>query len=149
MLKKYYTLIALLITLFSCNIKINIETDNDSAKEAMLNTEKQFAEMAEKKGVDKAFLYFSADQAVLNRNNKLIKGKREIREFFEKQTLRNVKLNWTPDFADVSSSGDLGYTYGHYTFSAIDTLGNEIKSEGIFHTVWKKQSDGSWKFVWD
>ena len=30
-----------------------------------------------------------------------------------------------------------------------NALGNENSMEGIFHTVWKRQEDGSWKFVWD
>ena len=63
--------------------------------------------------------------------------------------MENIKLEWKPDYIDVSISGDLGYTYGKFTFSAIDTTGKLIESEGIFHTVWKKQEDGSWKYVWD
>ena len=46
-------------------------------------------------------------------------------------------------------SRDLGYTYGHYTFSYIDSGGNKIENKGVFHTVWKRQSDGTWRFVWD
>jgi ketosteroid isomerase-like protein len=49
----------------------------------------------------------------------------------------------------VSACGDLGYTWGSYTFTATDSLGATHRSEGIFHTVWKRQPDGSWKFVWD
>ncbi|MFC2138829.1 YybH family protein, partial [Bacteroidota bacterium] len=60
-----------------------------------------------------------------------------------------VKLEWKPDYIDVSTSGDLGYTFGKFTFSAKDTTGKLIESEGIFHTVWKRQEDGSWKYVWD
>ena len=50
---------------------------------------------------------------------------------------------------DVSESGDLAYTYGKYTFSAFDSNAKKIEAKGIFHTVWKRQEDGSWKFVYD
>jgi ketosteroid isomerase-like protein len=30
-----------------------------------------------------------------------------------------------------------------------DSVGNKKDFKGIFHTVWKKQKDGSWKYVWD
>ena len=61
-----------------------------------------------------------------------------------------IEINsWKPDFVDVSSSGDLGYTYGQYTFIRLDSIGNETASQGIFHTVWKRQSDGNWRFVYD
>jgi len=118
-------------------------------KKEILETEKAFAEMAKIEGLPKAFLAYADEAAVLNRNNTIIKGKPAIKEYFKKQTLREVKLEWTPDFVEVSQSGDLGYTYGKYSFSAKDTSGQKIESEGIFHTVWKKQADGNWRYVWD
>lgn len=112
-------------------------------------TEKAFAKMAKEEGVEKAFLTFADDSAVIKRGIELIKGKKEIQEYFDRSTLRDIQLEWSPDFVDVSSTGDLGYTYGKFTFSALDSTGKEIESEGIFHTVWKRQKDGSWKYVWD
>jgi ketosteroid isomerase-like protein len=58
-------------------------------------------------------------------------------------------LVWKPDYVDVSKSGDLGYTYGTYNYTSLDSLGNEQSSSGVFHTVWKRQEDSSWKFVSD
>jgi len=113
------------------------------------NTELAFANLAKEQGVKTAFLQFAAEGAVLKRGNKLIKGKTAIKEYFEKQTLKNIKLEWEPDFIDVSQKGDLGYTYGKYIFEATDSTGKVLQDTGIFHTVWKKQDDGSWKFVWD
>jgi ketosteroid isomerase-like protein len=43
----------------------------------------------------------------------------------------------------------MAYTYGSYIFTTIDASGNKQESRGKFHTVWKKQADGSWKFVYD
>jgi ketosteroid isomerase-like protein len=60
-----------------------------------------------------------------------------------------VSLKWTPDFIDVAASCDLGYTYGKYTFAVTDSTGKVNESRGYFHTVWKKQKDGNWRFVWD
>ena len=121
----------------------------EKLKSEIINAEKDFAEMAKKEGVSKAFLTFATENAVLNRNNTVLKGKEAIKAYFENQTFKEIKLEWAPDFLDVASSGDLGYTYGHYFFSAIDTSGKNIEIEGVFHTVWKKQSDGNWRFVWD
>ncbi len=30
-----------------------------------------------------------------------------------------------------------------------DSIGNDIDNKGVFHTVWKRQADGEWRFVWD
>lgn len=114
-------------------------------------TEADFAEMAAKDGIPKAFLAYAAEDAVLLRNGKLITGKEEIRQYFNaaEDSQNKVFLSWKPDFVEVAASGDLGYTYGQYTITITDSTGTENTSQGIFHTVWKRQEDGSWKFVWD
>lgn len=121
----------------------------EKLKSEIINTEQDFAEMAKKEGLAKAFLTFAAEDAVLNRNNSVLKGKVAIKAYFENQTFKEMNLEWTPDFVDVASSGDLAYTYGRYTFTYIDIIGETIIDEGIFHTVWKRQVDGKWLFVWD
>jgi ketosteroid isomerase-like protein len=111
--------------------------------------EKAFAEMAGKEGVGAAFLAFAVDDVVLLRGKRLIKGKAEMQDYFASGTLTDVKLSWEPTFIDVAAQGDMAYTYGPYTFSAKDTAGTLIEDTGYFHTVWKRQKDGQWKFVWD
>ena len=115
----------------------------------ILETEKAFAKLAKEKGLKVAFTTFASEEAVLLRENKLIRGKKEIEEYFEKQNLENVQLDWTPNLIDVAASGDLGYTYGKYNFEGIGEKGQIIKSTGVFHTVWKKEANGEWRYVWD
>jgi ketosteroid isomerase-like protein len=127
------------------------ENSIEKWKKEIIETELAFAQMAQKEGISKAFLTYAAEDAVLMRNNSLIIGMESIRESFnnQKTELGSVSLTWKPDFVDVASSGDLGYTYGKYVYTVIDSTGNEKTDTGIFHTVWKRQPDGKWKFVWD
>lgn len=118
-------------------------------KQEVFETEKAFAEMAAKSGIAEAFVSFADDDAVLLRNNKLIKGKNAIRAYFEENDLTGTKLVWVPDFVDVATSNDLAYTFGSYTFTSNDENGKSVSKTGFFHTVWKRQKNGSWKFVWD
>ena len=120
-------------------------------KNEIVATEKAFAKMAGEEGVPKAFLAFAAEDAVLMRNNTIVKGKEAIHENFLKQsgTWDNAQLTWEPTFVDVATSGDLGYTYGAFVYTSKDSIGNPVSMEGIFHTVWKRQPDGTWRFVWD
>ena len=136
--------------LLSCN-NPTYESDIEKWKQEIVNTEKEFADMARRDGIPKAFINFADENAVLMRNNTLIIGKESLKSSFGKQDQGsgNVSLTWTPDFVDVSASGDLGYTYGKYKYSVTDSLGNVVLDTGIFHTVWKRQPDGSWRFVWD
>ncbi|MBI2280649.1 MAG: nuclear transport factor 2 family protein [Bacteroidetes bacterium] len=145
-----------LILIFTAHlvlISCNMETKNNSIeqwKQEILTTEQEFAAMAKKEGIKKAFLNYAADDVVLLRSKKLVEGKKAMDEFFGiPNESEHESLEWKPDFVDVAASGDLGYTYGKFTYSAIDSTGNKVESSGIFHTVWKKQPDKTWKFVWD
>jgi ketosteroid isomerase-like protein len=124
--------------------------DIEKWKKEIADTEHAFAEMARLEGIPKAFTTFAAEEVAILRNNSLIKGKEALKASYEnRSTSGTVSLSWSPDFVDVSSSGDLGYTYGKYVYTSTDSLGNTNSNEGIFHTVWKRQPDGNWKFVWD
>jgi len=50
-------------------------------------------------------------------------------------------LEWWPNFAGIARSGDLGFTTGGVAVNGRRT--------GHYFTVWKKQPDGSWRWVYD
>lgn len=120
-------------------------------KQEIRETELAFSALSEKEGIAKAFLTYAAGDAVLMRNNTLIKGYDAIRQRFKDNPVNpeEVTLTWMPDFVDVSACGDLGYTFGSYELVSTDSLGKKTTNKGIFHTVWKRQEDGKWRFVWD
>lgn len=120
-------------------------------KSEIEDAEQEFADMADKEGIPKAFLAFAAEDVVVKRGKKLIIGIGALKESYETSSPNSgtVSLTWKPDFVDVAASGDLGYTYGKYVYTATDTTGVVSIDSGIFHTVWKRQVDGKWKFVWD
>ena len=106
--------------------------------------------MAADKGIADAFYYFADKNAVIKRNNdSLITGKENIKNYYKKENNANTTVHWTPDFIDVSDGGDLGYTFGKYIWRVKNKDGTITEYKGVFHTVWKKQSDNSWKYVWD
>jgi len=130
----------------SCNTKPDVKSI-EKWKQEIKETEQNFAKMAKEEGIEKAFTTYAAENAVIMRNNDLVIGIKKIELFYKDKTSKG--LDWTPDFIDVAASGDLGYTYGHYTYSYINSTGNAAEDAGIFHTVWKRQSAGTWRFVWD
>ncbi len=144
----FIVLFACLIFISSCRYKGKLDA-KDEAKVEIFATEQAFAEKAQKEGLLSAFSFYAADDAVINFNDNLIQGKIEIKKHYQGKKYEKVSLEWAPDFVDVSASCDLGYTYGKYIYKTIDSTGKQVSFKGIFHTVWKKQSNGSWRFVWD
>jgi len=56
-------------------------------------------------------------------------------------------LTWEPVQADVGGSGDLGYTIGHWVAHYRNDKGVPASSTGRYLTIWKQQSDRSWRVV--
>jgi ketosteroid isomerase-like protein len=127
-----YFLIAMVVAGCSGGVK---EDQKTLAKKEILEAEKAFQQMAREKGLRDAFVFYADENA--------------IQAWYDKRSGSKMELNWTPDFVEVSSSGDLGYTYGRYLMVITDSNGVRKEGKGIFHTVWKKQPDGTWKYVWD
>jgi len=147
MMKKALIFLILAVVLGSCSG--SGERRRNQAKNEILAVEKEFQQMVRDKGVNEAFLWFADEDATLIRGGKLIAGKNKIREYFDHTSGVKLELFWKPDLVDASSSGDLGYTYGKYTYVITDSTGTRKEGKGIFHTIWKRQPDGTWKYVWD
>ena len=61
----------------------------------------------------------------------------------------DYQLTWTPEGGRMSAGGDMGFTWGHYEGHSKDRDGNSVDTSGRYMTVWKKQTDGSWKVELD
>lgn len=143
---KTYFFILFSIIAFSCAPQI----DKEKVKQEIFDTEKSFEKMCAEKGIAEGFYSFAADSAVIKRqNDTLIIGKESIEQYYNKDFYKNASVKWTPDFIDVSDDGSIAYTYGKYVWTAKDENGNPTEFRGVFHTVWKKQNDNTWKYVWD
>jgi len=138
----------LLATLNSCK---NFKTAEnvEKWKEEIIQVEKDFNDLAQKVGLADAFYTYAANHGVIRKNGKLIEGKLAIQKWIKNDVQPNETLTWIPVFVDVSNSGDLAYTYGDATYVFIDSHGNKKVKTSVYHTVWKRQKNGDWKFVWD
>jgi len=147
MKKTFFVLTLLLASLAHGQGK---NTDPESLKKDIIKTEAAFRDLLKAKGPAIAFWTYAAPDAVIKRDNdSLIKGRDNIRTYYSKPGFRNAKVDWKPDFVEVSKDGTLAYTYGKFTWSYTDKEGKPQSYTGVFHTVWRRMEDGSWKYVWD
>ena len=143
--------IILIILLFHVFLAFGQKTTHREIwEQEVLATEKAFEKMTHDKGITEGFYHFADSAAVINRaNDSLIYGKENIRHFYTIKNYTNASVKWSPDFIQVSDDGSMAYTYGKYIWKIKQTDGTFKEFKGIFHTVWKRQTDGSWKYVWD
>ncbi|MFM9838109.1 MAG: YybH family protein [Cyclobacteriaceae bacterium] len=143
-MKKKSFFVLIVFAIFGCQPKPDLVKGAQEIRDA----EAAFEKLAKEKSIAEAFYEYAAEDATINRGQ-LIHGRDSIHKFYINAQMEKAKLNWSPDSVFVSDLGDLGYTYGKYKLVNPDSTGNEISQTGIFHTVWRKQKDGRWKYVWD
>lgn len=144
----YFIIALILFVVTGCNQSLP-KGDIETWKSEIVQVEKDFNDMPQEKGLVMAFHYFAAEDGTIKRGKKVIKGKNAIKEWYENDVQPNETLTWKPSYVDVSRPGDLAYTYGDFVFTSTDSTGAKKENTGIFHTVWRRQQDGTWKFVWD
>lgn len=147
---KKQALFLLLIFLAACS---TVEEKPAKTKEEVIqeiyDMEQAFNDKIAAEGVGAGFIHFAAEDAALNRGGRMIQGKAAITKFYNARTNTNESLVWKPDYVDVSDDLTMAYTWGPYTFKGTRANGENFEVSGIFHTIWKKQQDGSWKYVYD
>lgn len=148
-MKKVVLILSLTLLMIGCAAKIKPKTNADYKNE-IAKAEKEFKMTVAEKGISAGFYHFADENATIKRErDTLITGRENIRNYYSHPKYKNAFVTWSPDFISVSESGDLAYTYGKYIWTIKDSIGSPKTFKGVFHTVWKRQSDGSWKYVWD
>lgn len=117
--------------------------------QVIIDTDHAFSDMSEAEGVTKAFLHYADSSAVIFRNGlSPLQGYSAIAESYSNIN-QEATLTWRAEHGDIAASGELGYTWGQYFLTLPDSTGNSISQTGYYMSVWKKQPDGNWKFVFD
>ena len=99
--------------------------------------ERAFAADGKAMGIKQSFLKHMADDAIVFAPDPV-----NAKQHYSAQPGENEpQLVWWPTVAAISRSGDLGFTMGPYEING--------KRGGHYFTVWKRQADGGWKWVFD
>jgi ketosteroid isomerase-like protein len=111
--------------------------------------EADFMKAAAEHGSQGYLSYYADDAVEVPNGAPIIQGKVNIAKGMGFLDQKDNHLTWAPVGADISASGDLGYTYGTFEFRSKDKDGKTVVDHGKYTSIWKKQKDGSWKVVLD
>jgi len=139
----------LAVLCLGCLLPLRAAIDKEAVKREVAAMEDAFCAMAKEKGLRAAFLHFAApDVAFLDVDPRKVRGLDAVRERIGPDQ-PGVSLTWSAYFTDVSDDGTLAYNYGRYELRSADKDGKETVRGGWFLTIWKRQPDGTWRYVMD
>jgi ketosteroid isomerase-like protein len=133
----------LLLLLVPASVGVTAQSFPNKDLQKLINVERNFATLARKENTRRAFLAFLSDDAVVFEQGP-VNGKKR----WEERPTDDSKLDWDPEFADISVSGDLGYTTGPWEYR-IHRTNKEPDAHGHFVSVWKKTPAGLFQNILD
>ncbi len=113
------------------------------ALQALVDSERTFAQTSVEHGLRNSFLQFFADDSVV-----FTPAPTNGKKFYANYDDKGRQLNWRPIFATIAKAGDLGFTTGPWEMKK-SALDEKPFAFGDFVSIWKKQPDNSWKVVVD
>ncbi len=117
--------------------------------ETIRSADTDFSRDATKLGTGEAFGRFAAQDAqIFSGPGEFITGPTAITESFGPPG-RKSSLVWHPVDGEMAKSGDLGFTVGNAVFNGERDDGALIVRYSKYLTVWKRQRDGTWRYVVD
>jgi ketosteroid isomerase-like protein len=138
--------VALLLLLLFAASSFAKKEQSAKGENLLLQLETNFAADVAKHGHD-AFLTYFAEDGVEIVDGGGINDKEAMRK--QPPWPEGTSLTWTPVHAEMAASGDLGYTYGNYVYTAKNKEGKLVANYGKYTSIWKKQKEGQWKVVVD
>jgi ketosteroid isomerase-like protein len=128
-------LIVILFLMIACQLHAQKTIDG------LIKAERSFAAYSVAHGTKDAFLKFADSNGIV-----FDKGKAaNAIQLWNSRDKRPGVLNWWPEFVEIASSNDFGYTTGLWEFKMNDT----VVARGQFTTVWHLTPGNEWKFLID
>jgi len=124
--------------------------DMDAQAKVLAKLDDDWSAAAAKKDVDLVASYYADDAIAYPPNETAAIGRAATKKvwaaYFAEPTF---KLSWKTLHAEVSTSGDLGFTAGTYEDSFKGPDGKLVTETGKYLCTWKKGKDGKWKAIHD
>jgi ketosteroid isomerase-like protein len=119
-------------------------SDWQNAVDDVIAAERAFAARATDTTVQQAFLESIANDAVLFRP-----GPTDARALLATQPYPpDFQLEWTPEWADASLDGELGYTMGPWR-AGRRNQSSQPGAYGTYVTIWKRTPRDGWRVILD
>lgn len=140
-MKRYF--VAVFILSAACSQKKEADLSK-LAQQEIMSADTAMSNLATQIGFFQALLNYAEDSMIIPRPGKLpMMTKAEATAAWaDRPPIK--ELTWKPILVKAAKSGDFGYSFGYSIYKGTDTT-----THTNYCTIWRKQKDGSWKFVYD
>lgn len=145
----FLALLAIATPLFAAEPENKTDPALADVRKAIDKGNAQWIEAWDKADASLIASLFAADGVMLSRNGKFFKGTEQVSERMQKVlggAGKGVKATVTT--VDLWLDGDTAYETGTYSYK-FQQNGKPVNDEGRYVTIWKRQTDGSWKIASD
>ena len=139
--------IAFFLSVLLCSPCVAQSKHDNTSLISLVESERAFAKTSVKIGTRPSFMMYFADDAVVFRPHP-VKYKEAMKNVPLPKNPTEATLEWEPIWANISRSGDLGYTTGPSMWTD-HSPANRPTYYGFYFSFWKKQPTGEWKVVFD
>jgi ketosteroid isomerase-like protein len=138
--------LSLALALGACGPKV----DTKQEEQKLMETSRAWSRAAQGGDVDATLAYWSDDAVVIQPGQEVARGRESQRRMIEgMKKLPGFRISWEPLEARISDGGDMGYLIERNTVTMNGPDGRPVTQHYRAVTIWRKQSDGSWKNVVD
>jgi ketosteroid isomerase-like protein len=151
-MKRTRLMVALSVLLQACGTGAGTPSQEElleTWKAELMEADRAFSEAISQNGLSLWASFFTEDGAVIQEGAGEIRGTEAIQAAMDAAASAITSFSWTPERAEVSIGGDLGYTVGSWRTTAVDPDGVEMLRTGLYVSIWRRQEDGSWKVEMD
>jgi uncharacterized protein (TIGR02246 family) len=140
-------LLSFFVVFGSCNQEV---VDKKAEEEKIMQLSKEWSAAAVAGDVEKTLSYWAEDAVLIAPHEPLLSGKQAIRQMVQQMfSSPGFKISWQPQTVHVSESGDMAYLIEDSQVTYPDSTGKLHIVNNKSVTIWRKQSDGTWKNVVD
>ena len=144
---KQVLLFALVLTTVSCT---QPKVDKKAEEEKIMQLSREWSQAAASADVNKTMSYWADEAYMVAEGIPPLQGKTAIKEMVEQSyKMPGFRISWEPQSVEVSDNGDMAYMITNSQVSYADSTGKALTQYSKGLSVWKKQSDGTWKTVAD
>lgn len=140
-------LYALVVTTISCG---QPKVDKKAEGEKVMQLSREWSQIAASGNVDKTVSYWADNAYLVSAGQPPLKGKPAIRQMVESSyKIPGFRISWEPENVEVADNGDMAYLIENSQVSYSDSTGKLVTQYSKAVSIWRKQSDGTWKNVVD